>query len=560
MRTSPAKLLPVGVALLFAGTLCMTARTSVSAHPSPAALPTLRLGYYAIGTGSASPILDPAHIGTAWDYELALLVNANLVHILPNGTVGQDLATWTISKNHLTYTFTIRGNARFSNGHAVTAADAAFSLERALSPSTQSEVADLYDNLIVGADDYYHGRNHAIPGLKVLSRRVLQITITKPATYFLAALTYPSVDVLDPSVVSGKEAGPKSNYLTTTCIGNQGVGPFKFMCHDGSSTIHSFYAGNNPTYALVPNPYYYGPKPQLRIELPGISTPPGSGYRAYLADQLDTVRIPSVYLGHWRGSRELHRYPTPGIDFLMPNTHVAPFNNVHCRLAVAYAIDRKTLAENVRHRTVRPTYTMVPKGMLGYYSGDDNPHYSLTRARAELARCPSRTVPFVLKYGAFTPDYVNESSATATMLSQAGLNVRLTGLTPDDWAQMVTHPLDASHTQLALDFWTQDYPDPQDYCTLLLRSGQPYAVGGWHNVAYDRLVDRADATLSSKQRAALYIQAQHLALSQGAFITVDNALGFELIKPYVHGLVTIEGYPDAVAKDLNWANVSVGKH
>jgi ABC-type transport system substrate-binding protein len=557
-RKPVSTILNLGVALLLAGALCVTAHASVSAHPHAATLPTLRLDYYAGERGLARS-LDPAHITAANDDELSLLVNANLVHILPDGTVKPDLATWTISKNHLTYTFTIRSTARFSNWHAVTAADAAFSLRRALDPATQSEVADQYDNLIVGADDFSHGRTHSIPGLKVLSRRVLQITITKPVAYFLDTLSYPSADVLDPSVVSGKEAGPKGNYLTNTCMGNQGAGPFRFVCHDGSSTLHSFYAGNSPKYTLIPNPSYYGPQPQLRIELPGTPTP-DFGYRAYLADQLDTSGIPSVYLGHWKGNKELHHYPSSQVHFLVPNTHMPPFNNVHCRLAVAYAIDRKTIAENVWRGFVRATYAVVPKGMLGYYAGADNPHFSPATARAELAQCPSRTVPFALKYGDYGPDYVNEAIAVGTMLSQAGLNVKVTRLTRDAWGQTVSRSLDATHTQLIFSAWQQDYPDPQDYCTLLLRSGEALNTGLWRNRQYDDLVDRADVVLNPARRAALYIRAQHLALSQGAFITIYNALSYELIKPHVHGLVTSEAYFDAEAKDLNWAKVSISKH
>jgi hypothetical protein len=61
-------------------------------------------------------------------------------------------------------------------------------------------------------------------------------------------------------------------------------------------------------------------------------------------------------------------------------------------------------------------------------------------------------------------------------------------------------------------------------------------------------------------RAALYIRAQHLALSQGVFLTIYEALSYELIKPRVHGLVTTEAYAGVVAKDLNWSNVSIGKY
>ena len=122
LRPRGSTWLTIAVALLFGGALCVTAHASVSAHPQAAALPTLRLDYYSFigapGTVGLALSLDPAHISA--DYELSLLVDANLVHILPDDTVKPDLATFTISRNHLTYTFTIRKNARFSNGHAVT--------------------------------------------------------------------------------------------------------------------------------------------------------------------------------------------------------------------------------------------------------------------------------------------------------------------------------------------------------------------------------------------------------------------------------------------------------
>jgi peptide/nickel transport system substrate-binding protein/oligopeptide transport system substrate-binding protein len=544
--------------LLLVGALCVTAHTSVLARPHKTTLPTLRLDYYAAGKGTPGMAysLDPAHIIDVSDYDLStLLVNAGLVRILPDGTVGPDLATYTVSRNHLTYTFTIRGNARFSNGHAVTADDAAFSLQRSLNPATKSEYADQYDNLIVGADDFFHGKTHSIPGIRLLSRQVLQITTTKPVAYFLGALSQSPADVLDPSVVRGKTARVKHNYLTNTCMGNQGAGPFQFLCHDVSSTLHSFYAGNSPSYTLVPNPYYYGPKPRLKIELPTLG---GLDYRTYEAGKIDTAGVPTVYLGRWKGSTELHQYLSSKVWFLVPNTRVAPFNNVHCRLAAAYALDRKTIAANVLGGTVRPTYAIVPRGVLGYYSGADNPHYSLTMARAELARCPGRTVPFELKYPNTGADAVNRATAVGTMLSEAGLNVKLIGLTGDAWGLTLQHPLNASHTELVFDAWIQDYPDPQDYCTLLLRSGWPHNVGDWHDSAYDRLVDQAEVTFNRKERAALYIKAQHRALSQGALLVLYNELSFKLIKPYVRGLVTTEAYTDAVAKDLDWANVSVG--
>lgn len=146
------------------------------------------------------------------------------------------------------------------------------------------------------------------------------------------------------------------------------------------------------------------------------------------------------------------------------------------------------------------------------------------------------------------------------MLRQIGLNVTLKNLPFKDWHNIASQPLDRTRTQIVDQGWAADYLDPQDYVTLLLRCGQAYDVGGYCNKTFESLVDRADVEPNIKARVRLYIEAQHVALSQGAFISRVNVLSFELLKPYVHGLVGSAAYPNMMPRDLDWANVSIDRH
>jgi ABC-type transport system substrate-binding protein len=142
------------------------------------------------------------------------------------------------------------------------------------------------------------------------------------------------------------------------------------------------------------------------------------------------------------------------VNFLTPNMHLAPFDDVHCRLALAYGFDRNAVAR-VMQETVHPTYDIVPKGMLGYYPGKDNPHYRPATARMELARCPGRTIPVELVYvhGAIFDNEENAVRAVASMLRAVGMNVRLK---PDPlfvWFGIVSTSLDRTKTQLVEDAW-----------------------------------------------------------------------------------------------------------
>jgi ABC-type oligopeptide transport system substrate-binding subunit len=321
--------------------------------------------------------------------------------------------------------------------------------------------------------------------------------------------------------------------------------------------MHSFYSGDVPTYTLEPNPYYYGREPRIMLEYR--MYPDNS--KAYFAGLVDaSAHLTSLVEGRLRTSSQYHEFPSSAIEFLTPNVHLAPFNDVNCRLAVAYALNRTALASGVRDSIRRPAYSIVPPGMLGHDAAGDNPHYNLTRARAYLARCPSRATPVALSYPDMGAAGNSAGESIVRMLADAGFTIRLKLIPSSDWHTVVTQPLEQSNTQIVLNGWAEDYSDPHDYSTLLLRSGQRFNVGGWDDATYDHLVDRADRLASPRTRAQLYIQAQHIALSQGAFISISYKVASALIKSYVHGLVGTEAYNWLMPRNFDWAEVSVSKH
>lgn len=223
-------------------------------------------------------------------------------------------------------------------------------------------------------------------------------------------------------------------------------------------------------------------------------------------------------------------------------------------MTVAYAVDRTVLA-TVSQETQRPAYAVLPRGMLGSYDGKDNPHYSVKRARAELARCPGRTVPVVYK----DPQRNLEAAAIGSMLRRAGMNVKDEVLSGDDWINVVGQPLDKSNTQLVFNGWSPSKPDPQDYCEELLDPHSDFDFSGWSNSRYNQLVEQADFVLNTKKRAQLYVEAQHIALTQGAWISLSQAFSPYLIQSYVRGLVGGPVSGGVVAENLDWAKVSVSK-
>lgn len=543
-------------ALVVAGGSPASARSAP--RPAAASLPTLTLSYYA-AQGQLARSLDPTHIGVTTDEDMILLVDAGLIHIGTDDKVEPDLAShWTVSNDHKTYTFYIRPNARFSNGDAVTAADVKFSLERALAPATGTQGA-YYDQLIEGYQAYTGGKAHHLSGVTVLNQRTVQIKITKPVAYFLTSFTDDVNDVLDPAVVRGKNATDTNNYLTNTCDGNKGAGPFMFVCVNHSSSVTSFYhAGRTPSYTLVPNPYYYGPKAHLKLVLPAIGNPE-TAYDNYLAGQLDMADIPADHVDQWRTNPrgQYHTATTSANYWLNLNTKMAPFDNVNCRLALAWGIDRNALATIERH-TVSPLYTILPPGFPGYTADPAAPRYNLQKAHAYFAKCPDGSTPVVFKY--VTPDPTHLSDAVQAMMQAIGFHVTLKGLLANDWDTALVQPLSKTGTQIITGGWTQDYPDPQDYLPNLFACGVGNNIFGWCDPAFDRLTQRADTTFNQQERYKLYAQAQNMVLNQAPVVPEYISLQVYLLKPWVHGLTRTSAYFDIEPQNLDWSQVTISKH
>lgn len=560
VRKPKGRLLTAGLGLGMAAVLvaavsgCGSSGSGAPAPNKPATMQTLR--WYGLeGTPTWVNTLDPSQVTDSISNNVLNMVDVNLVKLLPSGNVAPYMAsTWKESANHKVYTFTLRPNLHFNNGHPLTAQDVAWSIERALAPATKSPVALSYLGHIVGAGPYSSGKAKSLAGVKVLNSRTVQISLDAPIAFFLKTLTYPTADILDPKVMSGKAA---QTYLTNTCSANVSPGPFMFVCRNKSSAVTSFYApGHTPQISLVPNPAYYGTKPKIKVVMPAIPDSQ-TNYKDFQAGGIDVTTIPTTQIAVSRHKAGFIEFPTSEVDYITPNESTAPFNNVHCRLALAYSINRDAINNSILHGSQSSTYAVVPKGMLGYYPGADNPHYNPAKAKAELKLCPGGIHNVNLTYQHTSVDIDNEYNAIAHMWSVIGANVNVSPLTFNSWLNVVGKPLPSTKTAITENLWIEDYPDPYDYATLLLRAGQNYDIGLFNNPQYNQLVDQAAIEANPAKRAQLYIKAQHIALSQGAWISVGNANGYALVNPKVHGLLGSEAFGILVPKNNDWSTVTI---
>jgi len=136
-------------------------------------------------------VLDPRHIYTTMESELSTGIYEGLLsyHPLSLEPIPAVASEWKISPDRTTYSFTLRENARFSNGDPVRAQDFLDSWLRVLEPGAGAEYSFLLD-IIKGARDYRLGRDVEDLGIRVISPTRLEVELERPASHFLKVLCH----------------------------------------------------------------------------------------------------------------------------------------------------------------------------------------------------------------------------------------------------------------------------------------------------------------------------------------------------------------------------------
>ncbi len=369
--------------LLVAAIVAVTAAPSDGASPKRAADQTLVVRYIPAATGS--PVtLDPAFLENNNDTTAVSNLFETLVKVDAKGRVLPGIATsW--KQNGATWTFTLRRNAKFSDGSPITSADVKYSLVRTLTPVSAADMKALGVTTatphgftvlpdVLGAADVAAGKATAIAPNAVTapSKYTVKVTLAKPRADLLLRLAYASEGIVKASNVQASTGKPWWYQPVSS-------GPFK---------VAAFVPGTS--LSLVPNPRYYGPKPILKHVEFKVVADTQTAEIAYEAKNLDVVKttysevLPLETHGY---KDQLRSALDSNVSVFIVNAKVAPTDDPHVARAIAMAIDRRTLAKQVLDNLVTPAYTFTPQYFPGYSAKGFKPlAFNPAAAKAELAK------------------------------------------------------------------------------------------------------------------------------------------------------------------------------
>lgn len=168
-----------------------------------------------LGMSQITVDFDPLHAFTSNEFQLYSALYEGLVsyHPLTLEPLPGMAKSWDISEDGKTCTFYIRDEAYYSNGDQVKAGDFRNAWLRIINPDNKAEYSVFFD-IIKGVQEYRQDRDEDKIGIKVLSDKVLEVTLVKPADHFLKILCHMSFVPIHPSYIGKTGWGKNTNLIT----------------------------------------------------------------------------------------------------------------------------------------------------------------------------------------------------------------------------------------------------------------------------------------------------------------------------------------------------------
>lgn len=416
----------------------------------------------------------------------------------------------SISEDGKTYTFTLREDAKWSDGSPVTASDFEFAWERVLNPDTGSPFA-FYMYYIKGAEAYNKGEGSVEDvGITAVDDTTFEVELNAPLGYMDSLLTLWTFYPVQQKAVEADEnwAAEADTYVSN--------GPFEMTEWQHESNV-----------VIEKNDEYYGEEEvkmeKVTFELVNEAT---TYYQMFKTGELDLVMtLPTDVIASERENKEYMEVPYYGTYMYMFNVEEEPFNNAKVRRAFAMAVDRQSLTDNVTLAGETPAYAMVPEGAetpegdfreVGGDYFEENNEEAKQLLEEGMAEEGWDTLPEVTLMYNTSENHKKIAEAVQEMLSN-NLDVDVS-LANQEWGTYLDTTKQGNF-QMARMGWIGIFLDPVVNLDYYL-GDSPNNRTGWVNEEYDSIMAESKVEQDQAKRYELLHQAEEILLEDMPFMPV----------------------------------------
>jgi len=426
------------------------------------------------------------------------------------------------------FRFRLRNGIKFHNGREITAEDISWSLHRLLSKAIGSPGYPFYKS-IVGAPAYHKGEAERIDGIVVLDDKTIEFRLDEADQTFLNALAMPFAYPLAKEHVQKLEETEGRDAVGRHPVG---AGPFAFTRWERGVQVE-----------LERFRDYWAPRagPDRMIFLENISSDVASA--RFRNGDLDIIHRPSkVNRLFLRASDAWAPYraeaPSASVFALGLNCELPPFDNLHVRRAVAFAIDRSKLERLDPGQVIAAGQVLPP--MLAPYDPElpSRQEFDLDRAKEEmrLAGYPDGLSEPITLWVRGEAE-VRVAQLFQQDLKAIGIEIDLKMVSFATYLKETGRPRVA---QAAFTGWHQDFPDPSNFMDILFHSRSIHPENSenrsfYRNSDLDAILDRARPEVDREARLALYAEANAILAEEAPWAFLYYPVDMFAWQPYVKG-------------------------
>ena len=451
-----------------------------------------------VNWGTEPPSLDP---GLATDTTSANI----LLNIMdPLVRLGDDLEpvpslaeSWEESDGGKTVTFKLSSDGKWTNGDPVTANDFEYAWKRTLSPELAADYSYQFFG-IVGAEEYNSCESNCDAlrdkvGVKALDAQTLEVKLTSPQPWFVQQVAHHSFLAVNQKAVEqfGDKWTEASNIVTN--------GPFKLASWQHDSRID-----------LVKWPEWRNADEVSLQRVNGRMISDGTtAVQSFEAGEVDvTGSIPPNETPRLKDTPEYNKYEALGTYYYGLNVKNIP--DVNQRRAMALAIDRRTIIDNIAQADQEPATGFTPKGMPGFDTINPNSPWlpasgDMDQAKQLMSQVQSPKRSITLWYNE-DPAHKDIAVAVQSMWKELGIDVTLKAQEFAQYLEFLGPPPNKAVDAYRLG-WIGDYVDAMNFLELWT-TGSGNNNTNFSDKSYDQLVAQARNTPDNAKRYELYNQLE----------------------------------------------------
>jgi len=479
-------------------------------------------GTFVFGRGGDSVGLDPAYETDGNSFMVCDNIFEALVFYQDESTALEPglAESWDITPDGLSYTFKLRKGVKFHDGTSFNADAVVFSIGRMMkTPNLKYFGKGFKIPAQERTPEYWVSMemDDTIGSIEATEEYTVVFKLKRVEAPFLANMGMDFADIISPTAFL---ANPKE-FLRQPV----GTGPFKFSSwvKDDKIVLEKFKEYWDKTAGPYFNRVIFRAIPENSVRFLELKT--GNINVCQFPNPAD---IPLV-----KKDKNLILISQPGMNvgYLSFNHTKEPWkSNLHLRKAVAHALNRKAIVDNIYQGMGQVANNPIPPTMWGYNKSIPGYAFDVDMAKKELEKAgfkDGKGLPEITLWSMpvprpYNPEGLKVGVAMVSNLSKIGIHAQIVSY---DWGTYLKkqreQPDNMDLFQLG---WTGDNGDPDNFLAVLFDGmASPSIRTQWHNKTYHELMIKGKTTIDQAERTKIYEKALQVIFDDVGTIPIAHS-------------------------------------